>query len=534
MRTVSQYVAEQLEAFGIEVAFGVPGSDILGLLNAMDQQGHIRFFAVHHEETAALMAAAYAEVTGGPALVLTHSGPGAAHLVNGLYSAFYDRLPVLAITGQVPTRQQGTLEPQATDLSAMLSSCTALSLTLQHPDAVGEVLTRAFQEAVSRGLPAHIGLPQDIQMLPTKAVLRIEGEYLGRDPSPDPDAIQAAVDLLNRARYPLIQIGRGARGAALAVRTLAERLEAPIVCSLPAKGVIPARHRLMLGPLGEAGTEAARQAARRADVLLTVGSTWWPSQAGFPPPPAASIDVDTRAATIGESYPAGIGIVAPAEEAVPAILSGLKPRRARAWIDTLAAVREVWEAKEMANTPTAFHPRRVLEAIAAALPEDGIITVDTGAHTLWFGNYYPARQETVLLSGRWRTMGYALPAALAAKIARPESLVVGIVGDGGLSMSLPDLVTAPRYGLALVLVVFNNGTLGMEVYTAHEQGQRAVGMGLDNPEFARIAAAAGWVGRRVQPDGDLAAILRDSLEQDAPVLLDVPVLDVPPPYLDRM
>lgn len=534
MRTVSQYVAEQLEAFGIDVAFGVPGSDILGLLNALDQQGHIRFFAVHHEETAALMAAAYAEVTGRPALVLTHSGPGAAHLVNGLYSACGDHLPVLVITGQVPTRQQGTSQPQVADLAAMLGSCTALSLTLQHPDAAGEVLTRAFQEAVSRRLPTHVALPQDMQLLPTKAVLRVEGGYLGRDPSPDPDAIQAAVDLLNRARAPLIQVGRGARGAGEAVLRIAERLQAPIICSLPAKGVIPATHPLMLGPLGEAGTEAARQAARRADVLLTVGSTWWPSQSGFPAPPAACIDVDIRAAKIGESHPAGIGIAAPAEEALPAILSGLKPRRARAWIDTLAAVREVWNAKETADTPTALHPRRVLDAIARALPEDGILTVDTGAHTLWFGNFYQARHETVLLSGRWRTMGYALPAALAAKIARPESVVLGIVGDGGLSMSLPDLVTAARYGLALVLVVFNNGSLGMEVYTAHEQDQRAVGMSLDNPEFARIAGAAGWVGRRIEPDDNLTAILQDSLEQDVPVLLDIPVIDVPPPYLDRV
>jgi pyruvate oxidase len=534
-RTVAAYVGEQLQAWGVDTVFGVAGSDIIGLLNALERLGGIDFYSVHHEEVAVFMASAYAQLTGQLGVVLAHSGPGAAHLVNGLYNANLDRVPVLAVTGQVPLSAIGTTRSQSVSLERMLAPATAFTATVVHPDSIGEVLAQALETAVGERRAVHLAIPADLQERATAALLHGPGPTPRFDRTPDPDGIRQAAQLLSRARSPLILAGRGARGVSRSLLAIAEALEAPILVSLPGKGVVPEDHRLVLGPLGEAGTAASAVAARRADTLLTVASTWWPEPtSAFPRPPAAAIQVDQDPGVIGVRYPVGIGLAGAAEEVVPAVLSALGPRRPRRRrrLEQVMRVREAWRDQPHPDTEDAFHPRTVLHAIQQALPDDAIVAIDTGAHTLWTGGFYRARSETFLLSGWWRTMGYGFPAAMAAKIARPESMVLAIVGDGGLAMALSDLTTAARYRLPLVVVVFDNGSLAMEVATAHGLGQEAVAMRLENPDFAATAAAAGWVGRRLHPGDNLEAAVREALEADLPVLLQVPVRDLPPPFLE--
>lgn len=533
MRTVGKYVIDQLETLGVDAIFGVPGSDILGLLNALDRGGPIRFYSVHHEETAALMAAAYGTLTGRLGVVMTHSGPGAAHLVNGLYHASRDHVPVLALTGQVPTRLMGTRASQATDLGSMMAGPTMFSVTVSHPDSIGEVLTEALYKAIRFRGAVHVGIPIDLQEKPSQALLRPPNRIGELEPQPDPDGIQAAMALLRRARRPVIQAGQGSRGVGQEVLALAERLQAPIVTSLLGKGVVSEDHPLVMGTLGEAGTLPARDAVKSADTLLVMGSTWWPETLGFPTRPAQVIQIDQVPDSLGISSPVGIGLVGTLQDVLPSFLTaGLPAQRPRPWVSALIEAKDRWWSSAYQDSDEAFHPRTVLAAIARAVPDDAIMAVDTGSHTLWTGGYYPTRHETILASGRWRTMGYGLPAAMAAKIAEPESVVLAIVGDGGLSMALSDLSTAARYRLPIVVVVFNNGSLAMEVYRAQEQGQKAVGMGLFNPDFAAMAEAAHWEAKRVTPRDALARLIEEATQRDVPVLLDVPVRDIPPPFLD--
>jgi pyruvate oxidase len=532
MRTVATYVVEQLQAWGVDTLFGVPGSDVLTLLEAIRGAGGIRFYGCRHEEAAGLMASAYAQLTGHPGVVLSHSGPGAARLLNALYHAAADRLPVVALTGQVALGQMGTRAPQTAPLERMMGPATRFSATVVDPDSVGELLAEAWLIAEAERRPVHLAIPVDIQGRASRARLYARSAPAD-DPAPDQGAVEAAALLLSRARAPVILAGRGARGGRQEILELAERLQAPIVTSLLGKGVVPDRHPLVMGVLGEAGTPAAILAARRADVLLTVGSSWWPRRGtGFPPPPDAVVQIDPDPTTVGATAPVGIALTGSAEGLLPALVARVRPHRPRKYLERLMAAKQAWWGAAYVDEETAWHPRTVLDALGQAVPEDTVICVDTGAHTLWAGSFYTARQETWLLSGRWRTLGYALPAAAAAKAARPESFVVALQGDGGGATLLGELGTAARYRLPLVALTLNNQSWGLEAHTARRRGQDAGSMALAYPDFPAVAAASGWVGQRVLPGQDLAAIIGDALQQDVPVLLDLPVRNLAPPLLE--
>lgn len=520
---VGEAFVRQLGEWGVDTVFGVSGSSLIPILEAFRRQERVRYVTVRNEESAAFMASAHAKLTGRLGVCVAHAGPGAAHLVNGLYDAHKDRYPVLAITGQVPTEKVGTTYKQAADEDTMFTGCTGFSRQVAAPDEALIILTSAMRYAIVAGDSAHVAVPQDL----------LAAEFAGSEPVPAPTYLEArpaldggAVDeiarVLQRARRPVILMGMGARRAADAALALAERLGAAVMTSLLAKGALPEQHPLVVGPVGEAGTEAALAAAKAADVILVLGSTWWP--ATFMPTSAQVVQVDTRPTAIGAGTPVTIGLVARVEDVLPELLRRVDSRPGKG--------ADVKRRRDVAP-PEAFpaHPALILSLVRTHLPDDAIIAVDTGLVTLWYGRSFPARKERTLISGRWRTMGYGLPAALAAKAACPDRTVVALVGDGGFAMTGLELLTAIQHDLRVTVLIFNNGLLGEEAAKQEKAGLRVFGMDLKHGDWASLAKACGAVGLRPQDVRELDGYLDNALRAPRTTVLDIPTRYVAPPSL---
>jgi len=511
---VGEVIAAQLENWGVQRVYGLPGSSFLPLLEALERRGSPRFVTVADEANAALMASAHAKLTGGLGVCLAHAGPGAARLAAGLWDARKDQVPVLALTGQVPEERIGTAYKQASDETRMMGGPAGLSLQLNAAGQTVEILTQAMRHAVALGDSAHVALPEDLLAADCGACRPTSpAPYVQRAPALAEDRARIAAGLLAAARRPVILMGRGALGARREVLELAERLQAPVITTLFAKGALSEEHPLVVGPLGEAGTDAAGEAARSADILLAAGSTWLPRS--FLPDDVQVIQVDQRATAVHAGVADLVAIVADARQALAAIVAEL-PELSR-------SPRRRPEAQGApADTDEGVHPAAIMQALRSALPDGAVVAVDTGLDTLWYGRAFPARSETTLVSGRWRTMGFALPAAIAAKLERPRAPVVAIAGDGGFMTSMQEFPTAVEERLAIAVLVLRNGTLGEERGRARLSGYRRTSpMRLPQPDFALFARACGGQGLSARTSAELRRAIGQALAADGPALVDV-------------
>jgi len=538
MATVADQLVEQLWVWGVRTVFGVTGSAVFPILEALARRDGLRYLTAHHEEGAALMASAHAKLTGELGVCLAHAGPGAAHLVNGLYDAQRDGAPVLALTGEVPESRVGTMAKQASAQNLMMADCTDWSRLAASPAEVPELLLGALRHACARQGVAHLAIPVDVQAMAVADGAPAPGRpgpYLRCPPTPDEGAMAAAAAVLARAQRPGLLVGRGASGAGAQVLALAERLGAPVAVSLLAKGLVPDGHPLAVGVLGAAGSAYSDEAFADRDAILVLGSTWWPPT-GTIPPAVPIVQVDVCPEVIGGRHDVAVGIAGDVAKVVPALARRLPHRPGLApatWAAAHAGGKAGWLAEQhwegWDGVPA--HPARVMAELRAALPEDAVVAVDTGLVTLWYSGYFAARQETTLASGRWRTMGFALPAAIAAKLARPERAVVALCGDGGCGMALPELLTLAQHGVAVTVVVLNNGMLGEEAAKQAQQGRPVWGTELGPTDFAAVARACGLQGARVDAPGALADSVRRALGSGRPFLVDVPTAFVATPSL---
>ncbi len=525
MATVAEYVVEQLVAWGVQRVYGVVGDTLLPLLDALDRRGHPRFVPARHETAAGLMASAEAKLTGRPGVCLATSGPGVANLLNGLGDAYADGVPVLALTGQVATREMGTGVKQDIDQQTLVRPVATYTAVLAHPEAAGLVLPLALRMALGRRSVAHVSVPKDVWAMSCTAPVAGEEPFLTTPPAPAPEVVQGAVGLMAQAVRPLILVGAGARAAGPQVLALAERWGAGILQSLVAKGAIPWSHPLVLGSIGEGGTTAAHAALQEADLLLAVACNWWPQ--AFVPTRLPVIKVDCQPAHIGGRMAVRYGLAGAAEVVIPQLTASLSQQPREEWRRRLAELRQAWEEQVNQETEPSpeppLSPGCVMRALELVLPPDAIVALDTGDHTVWFNRLFGGERHEVLVSGNWRTIGFGLPAALAAKLARPERAVVAVVGDTGLQSLLGELVTAAELQLPVIIVVMNNGMMAIEHHKAVAKGYRPLGTQPRNPDFAAVAQACGLTAYRPQSARELAEALQAGLAAAEPVLLDVPV-----------
>ena len=522
-RTVAELVLDQLSLFGVKRIYGVVGDAIVGLIDALAKQDQIQFIAVKHESTAAFMASAEAKLTGRLAVCTATMGPGAANLLNGLGDAYADKAPVLAITGQAPTEKIGTEFPQYVDQQELMKPFASFSANLASQDAIIELLHRAACKSVEQRVVTHLSIPKDLFMVsslkaPRPLPKRIDGvSYFTKE------SLIEATSIMKTAKRPMILAGSGAAAASEEVEMLGEMWGAGILTSLGGKGLLDESSPHLLQGIGEGGNPYAADILKDADVVLLAGTAWWPE--GYVPSDAQIIQIDTHFDKIEKSIPVKLGITGSTEEVLPLLREGLQGfSRAEEWVDRCLKAKQKWaeqNEQEGNSAGSPVHPSRIMRALERTIDADAILAVDTGDGTVWLNRNFRQKQQKVLFSGYWRTMGFGLPAAMAAKLEKPEKQVVAIVGDGGLQMTLADLTTATRYGLNITVIVLNNGSLQMERDKINVMDKKEIGVDLTNPDFVKIAEACGWKGFHVATDQELESMLETALKIKAPTLVDI-------------
>ncbi len=522
-KNVAEVILDQLSLLGVKRIYGVTGDTIIGLLDAMAKQDKIEFIAVKHESVAAFMASAEAKLTGRLAVCTSTMGPGAANLLNGLGDAYSDKAPVLALTGQAEQKEMGTDFQQYVDQQELFKPFAAYSANLNSENAIVDLLQKAAEISLQQRTVTHISVPKNLFEKETTVKARQLPKVLEGTGTFELNDLEEVAGVMKQARQPMILAGAGARGAAGDIAELATTWGAGILLSLGGKGIFEDATPHLIQGIGEGGNPHAPNVFKDADVVLIAGATWWPE--GYVPEDATIIHIDLHLEHAKKRVAADYGIKGKTEQVIPLLLESMKGKQKNEeWLNRIDAVKEKWayqneQEGQIQGSPV--HPSRIARGLENTIADDAIIALDTGDVTVWMNRNFRQTNQKVLFSGYWRSMGFGLPAAIAAKLEQPEKQVVAVVGDGGIEMTLADLLTATRYGLDITVVIFNNGALQMESDKIQAAGNEELGTQLTNPNFVQVAEACGWKGFRVETDEHLEEILSKALQTKGPVLVDV-------------
>ncbi|KAB2950945.1 thiamine pyrophosphate-binding protein [Heliorestis acidaminivorans] len=549
-KTVARWLLEQLHAYGVRTIYGVPGDGIIYLLDELARFEGISFFPTRHEESAAFMAVAHAKLTGEIGVCTATAGPGAGHLINGLADGAADNVPVLAITGQVESFYIGTWHKQYIDMVGLLNPVAEYSAQLTAPEAILPMTVYGVRTAMARQGVSHIAIPKDLFPAPCKGTLRSPEPYLLTPSKSDEVVIDGLLPLLQQAKKPVILAGQGTIGYGDLLRRFAEHYEAPVIHTLPATGVIPHQHPLVLGALGKAGRESSAEILFQADLCIKIGATWWPS--GYVPSKIPVVQIDRRADNLGGATALTYAVAGDGEKVLTKLLSRLPQQVRQDWRKSIEAAKIAWLSRyrsclneaspnelnicnsnldrSSSNTNTSpIMPQRIMEILSEKIDPQAIISVDVGDHTLWFARSFFAKEQRVLLSGKWRSMGSALPYAIAAKNLLPQKQVVALVGDGGFLMSLGEMVTARQENLPIKVILFRNKTLATEENRMKVGSLIPLGNSFEPPNFDEMARACGWQAYRIDSEQALQQALPEALSSPEPTLLDVATNNPIPP-----
>ncbi len=534
-------VIELLKAEGVRHIFGIVGSTFLDVLDVLHDDKSVEYVNVRHEQGGAFMADGLARVTGGLAACLVTSGPGATNLLTGIAGAYVAHSPVVAIAGGSPLGQQGRDAFQELDLVSLFRPVTKLSVQVTQASRIPDMLRLAFRTAMTgRKGPVFVDIPRDVlnDQSVSMVALAPEAYRPTRPVPPHPEAVREAARLLAQAERPLLVAGGGvtwAMGGEILAR-LSRTYGVPAVTAYGRNDAVPNDHPLYVGPLGRAGSPEAAQACRRADLLLVVGSRLGQFtsfyDARYIQPGAAIVQVDVDERDIGRVYPVALGIQADARETLAALLALLGETRARpapdAWQAEARELRARREARldaEAALDVRPVKPQRVYAELRRALPPDTIVTLDAGAAPAYgYDRLRFTRPRTFLTPLDLGGLGFAYPAALGAKLGRPDAPALAIHGDGGFLMNAQELETAVRHRIPAVALVMNNNCWGSEkAYQRHFYGGRYVGTDLANPRFDRYAELFGARGYYVDRPEAIADTVRAALDADQPAVVEIPI-----------
>jgi pyruvate dehydrogenase (quinone)/pyruvate oxidase len=526
---VASVLLSQMALWGIRHIYGVAGDAIIPLLDAIQHQDAIRYVAVRHEASAAFMASAEGKCTSRLGVCMGTSGPGLANMLNGIADAAADRIPMLVITGQVKTDKVGTEAKQYIDQQQLIQPLAVYSASLLHPDAAITVITKAIIEAIDKRGVSHISIPKDVLALPCYLSARAPTGLLQRTYPINLSQIDPCAAALNSARNPMIYIGQGARNAAAPITELANRLKAGIIETLGAKGTIPADHHLHIGGIGEGGTEESSELLKQSDCLLIVGANWYPDT--YVPRATQVIKIDITPGSIEAQQDITLGLVGDAAEVVRLIIPKITPNDRTEWFNKVKNTKEAIIRKldrERKSAGPIITPQTLLAALEQHIAPDAIISLDTGDHTIWFNRVFRAKQQMVTFSGKWRTMGFGLPAALSVKLQYPDKEVTALVGDGSFLMTSMELSTLVKYNTPIKIIVANNGMLAAEKNKMIAAGLKPYGVELTNPDFSLLANAFGIKSIKVQQNDALMDALREMYADHQAALLDVHITDPSP------
>jgi acetolactate synthase-1/2/3 large subunit len=549
--TGGEIVARTLTNYGVKFGAGIPGHGIWSLLDGFLQEGSdVDILQVFHEQSGVHLADGYYRASGEPMLAITSVGPGAANAVMGLATAYADSSSLLTITGAPPLHMQGhgTMQElerhRANDFPRVVEPVTKRQWSVSTVEELPFVLHRAFSSMLTgRPGPVHIEVPMDIQALAADVDLHdLERRLPTGRIHPDPEAIEAAAALLRDARRPVIAVGGGAitAEASVELRELAEALGAPVVCTWSGKGAFPEDHPLFAGPIGQTGTVPGNSIAAAADVVLAVGCrfTDWSASSyrkgvTFSLPPGKLIQIDLEAQEIGKNYPVEVGIQSDAKPALADLFAAVGRRAEDSeYAAELASMKADWAAQENTRLDSGqvpFTSQRPLRDLRRVMERDGIVVAGSGNTQGAVKQSFPVYEpRTHMTSGGYSSMGWAVPAAIGAKLARPDRQVACVVGDGDFLQTVQELGVCAQHQIPVAFVVQNNAG-----YMSIRGGQRKI---MDRhliTEFSRngdayaiemteVAKGFGVEAVKVEESDDLQPTLERALASEGPMLVEVP------------
>ena len=535
-KTGSQIIVESLKKEGVETIFNYPGGAVLPLFDEL-QGAPFQQVLVRHEQAAVHAADGYARATGKVGVVIVTSGPGATNTVTGIATAFMDSIPVVIMTGQVPTLLIGNDAFQEADIIGITRPCTKHNYLVKDIKDLAQTIKEAFYVARSgRPGPVLIDLPKDTLVnsaefkYPEKVFIRgyqptFEG-HLGQ--------IQRAAKLVLKSKKPVLYVGGGiiSSNASKELTLFAEKLGIPVTMTLMGLGSIPGNHPLSLGMLGMHGTYWANMAVMESDLLIAIGSRFDDRVTGkieaFAPQ-AKIIHIDIDPTSISKNVRVDLPIVGDCKRVLSKILSLLEDEEVRTFkagmdkwhhqIEKFRAIHSMnYEQRDI------IKPQYVIEKIFELTKGDAIISTEVGQNQMWTAQYFPfLRPRTLLTSGGLGTMGYGFPAAMGAQVAFPNKLVIDISGDGSFQMNSQELATVVQYRLPVKVVILNNGYLGMvRQWQEFFYGKRYASVSLEgvSPDFVKLAEAYGAVGLRATKPEEVVPALKKAFSTPEPVIID--------------
>lgn len=513
-------LVDRLADWGVDTVFGLPGERDEGVVAALAARAEqIRLVRVWHEEAAAFMATGYAKATGRPGVCLATSGPGAVHLLNGLYDAKLDHQPVLAVTELEESRVLGTAFDADIHLDRLFEDVAGYNVRVNVPVQIPAVVDIALGHAAAKGAVSHITFPPELDQPPAAA-----DYWVARTPStapatapvflpspgvPPPEELVRAATALNQGIRRAVLVGVGAQGARAELLAVADRLASPIVKSLPGKATVPDDHPLSTGCIGALGTRPAEDAIAGADALLVVGTNF-PWTAHLPDPgKVRTVQIETDLARVGAPTPTEVPLVGDAAETLQALLPLLDRAEDRSFLDQAQQGMVRWRERLAAMedaTRTPIGPRYLARVVDRLAAPDAILASDSGASATWSAHHFEVRaRRHYLLSANLTTMAAGLPYAIAAQLAHPGRQVIAFVAAGGFAKLMAELLTAAEQRLPVKVVVAN------PVRSADAPA----------PDFARWAQACGWLGFRVEQPDELPEVIRAAFAHPGPALADV-------------
>ena len=541
MADASDILVERLLAWGVDTIFGLPGDGINGVFEALrKRKDKIRFIHVRHEESAAFMACAYAKFTGRLGVCIATSGPGGIHLLNGLYDAKMDHAPVLAITGLQHSDLIGIFTQQDVALDKLFIDVAQFNERVMSGAHMESLVDLAIRCALTSRSVSHVTIPVDVQ---TQEIKKGRSE---RNPihhtsavpayfeqSPSRVELEHAADILNRGKKIAILAGQGALHATEELESIAEILGAPIVKALLGKAAVPDDSPYTTGGIGLLGTEPSQDALEGCDTLLMIGTSF-PYIEFLPEPGSVKcVQIDMDPQRISLRHPADVGLVGDARSCLRELIPLLEKHN-KAFLEKAQKGKADWEKlmEERGTRPDKpMKPQVVGWELGKRIPANAIVTSDSGTITTWWARYVPARRGQMhSCSGNLATMACGLPYAIAAAVAYPDRPVFCIIGDGGLSMLLGELITVASYKLNIKILVIKNNTLGQIKW---EQmvfiGNPEYACDLYPADFVTIARGAGIEAVGIEDPAECGLKLDDVMTSTGPVLIEAMVDPFTPP-----
>ena len=530
-RTGAQIVWEVLTREGVEVVFGYPGGAIMPAYDAMPAYP-IRHVLVRHEQGAAHMADGYARASGKVGVAIATSGPGATNLVTGIATAMMDSSPIVCITGQVPSSALGSDAFQETDITGITLPITKHNYLVTRAEDVAAALHEAFFIARSgRPGPVLVDITKDAQQGFARLEARPPPRSLRRRPMPEPtsDAIARAASMIDAAERPLILAGQGvlASGSSALLREFVEKTGVPVSSTLLGLGGFPASHPLSLGMMGMHGEAWVNASIQEADLLIALGMRFDDRVTGKLQTYAVhakKIHAEIDPSEINKNVRVDVALPGDLRRTLEALLPAVQPRTRKPWIERIAARRAEAARRDVQSLPSGgklFAPH-VLHDLWRLTDGKALVVTDVGQHQMWEAQYYKhERPRSLITSGGLGTMGFALPAAMGARFARPDDEIWVVAGDGGFQMTACELTTCAQEGIKLNIAIINNGYLGMvRQWQEFFYNRRYVATPLRSPDFVALAQAHGLTGLRVTRREEIPEALERARAEPGTVVVE--------------